>query len=66
MLTLSVSSGCILCLLMGISLGMSLKGEISPELALFPATAMILTGISCTLYREVKTYRRFDLYSFFI
>lgn len=65
-LVLSVSSGCILCLLMGISLGMSLKGEISPELALFPATAMILTGISCTLYREVKTYRRFDSYSFFI
>ncbi len=65
-LALSVSSGCVLCLLMGISLGMSLKGEISSELALFPATAMILTGISCTLYREVKTYRRFDSYSFFI
>ena len=65
-LALSVSSGCVLCLLMGISLGMSLKGEISSELALFPATAMILTGISCTLYREVKTYRRFDSYSLFI
>lgn len=66
LLVLTFFSGCVLCLLMGISLGLSLKGQISPELALFPATAMILTGILCPLYREVKAYWKFDSYSFFI
>ena len=66
LLLLTFFSGCVLCLLMGISLGLSLKGEISSELALFPATAMILTGILCPLYREIKAYRKFDSYSFFI
>lgn len=66
LLMLSLFSGCVLCLMMSISLGLSLRGEISPELALLPATAMILTGILCNLYREVKTYWRFDSYSFFI
>lgn len=59
-------SGCIFCLLMGTSLFLSLSGKISSELALFPATAMILTGILCSLYREVKAYWKFDSYSFFI
>lgn len=66
LLVLSFTSGCILCLMMGISLGLSLRGEISSELALLPASAMILTGMLCNLYREVKTYWRFDSYSFFI
>lgn len=66
LLTLCVFSGCILCFLMGVSLVQSLKGEISSELALLPATAMILTSLSCTLYREVETYWKFDSYTFFI
>lgn len=65
-LLLAFFSGCILCLLMGISLGLALRGEISSDLALFPATAMILTGLLCPLYREAKAYRKFDSYSFFI
>ncbi len=66
LLLLSIFSGVILCFLMAIPLGMSLKGEISSELALFPATAMILIGILCPLYQEVKAYWKFDSYSFFI
>ena len=66
LLLLIFFSGCVLCLLMGISLGLSLKGEILPDLALFPATATILTGILCPLYREIKAYWKFDSYSFFI
>ena len=66
LLKLCIFSSCILCLMMGISLGLSLLGEISPDLALFPATGSILAGIGCTLYREVRSYRRFDSYSFFI
>lgn len=66
LLKLCIFSSCILCLMMGISLGLSLLGEISPDLALFPATGSILAGIGCPLYREVRSYRRFDSYSFFI
>lgn len=66
LLILTFFSGCVLCLMMGISLGLSLRGQISSELALFPSTAMILTGLLCPLYREVKAYRKFDSYSFFI
>lgn len=66
LLMLSLFSGFILCLLMGISLGLSLKGEIASELALLPSTAMILVGILFPLYREVKSYWIFDRYSFFI
>ena len=66
LLLLTFFSGCVLCLLMGISLGLSLGGEISSELALFPATAMILAGILCPLYREMRAYRKFDSHTFFI
>ncbi len=66
LLILTFFSGCVLCLMMGTSLGLSLRGQISSELALFPSTAMILTGLLCPLYREVKAYRKFDSYSFFI
>lgn len=63
---LTLVSGTILCLMMGLSLWLTLEGEIAPDLALLPATAMILTGILCPLYREVKAYWTFDSYSFFI
>ena len=66
LLILSVFSGFILCFLMGIPLRMSLRGEIPSDLALMPATAMILIGIICPLYQEVKAYGKFDSYSFFI
>lgn len=66
LLKLCIFSSCILCLMMGISLGLSLMGEISPDLALFPATGSILAGIGCPLYREVRAYRKFDSYTFFI
>lgn len=66
LLKLCISSSCILCLMMGISLGLSLTGQISPDLALFPSTGSILAGIGCPLYREVKSYWKFDSYTFFI
>ena len=66
LLLLAFCRGCVLCLLMGVSLGLALREEISSDLALLPATAMILTGLLCPLYREVKAYWKFDSYSFFI
>lgn len=65
LLLLSFFSGVVLCLFMGLSLGLALRGEIPPSLALFPATAMILTGILCPICREIKAYWKFDSYSFF-
>lgn len=66
LLLLSIISGGILSSMMGISLNRALRGEISSELALFPATGMILAGMLCSLYREIKIHRKFDAYSFFI
>lgn len=66
LLLLALLSGSLLCLMMGTSLGLALAGEISPELAMLPATGMILAGILYPLYREVKAYWKFDSYSFFI
>ncbi len=63
---LAILSGSVMCLMMGISLYLALKQEIAPELALLPATAMILTGLLCPLYREIKSYWKFDSYSFFL
>lgn len=65
LLLLASFSGAVLCFFMGLSLGLSLRGEIPPGLALFPATAMILTGILCPICREIKAYWKFDSYSFF-
>ena len=66
LLLLSVFSGTVLSIMMGVSLSLSLKGDISSELAMLPSTAMILTSITCTLCQEIITYRRFDAYSFFM
>ncbi|MCI9336741.1 MAG: hypothetical protein HFH93_04215 [Lachnospiraceae bacterium] len=66
LITLCAFSGIVLCTMMGVSLGLALEGKISSELALLPATAMILTSITCALCREVKTYWKFDSYSFFL
>lgn len=65
LLLLAFSSGVVFCLFMGLSLGLAWMGKISPSLALFPATVMILIGILCPICREIKAYWQFDSYSFF-
>ena len=66
LLVLSTISGGMLSLLMGISLSISLRGKMASDLAMLPSTAMILVGLACTLFQEVKTYWRFDSYKSFI
>lgn len=66
LLLLTILSSCVLCLMIGASLRMAMMGRVSPELALFPTTGMMLVGMLCPLYREIKAYRKFDSYSFFI
>lgn len=65
-LLLSSISGILLCSMMGTSLVLSLRGDISSDLALFPATVMILIGLICPICQEIKSYIRYDSYSFFI
>ena len=66
LLLLDIFSGLVFCLMMGTSLTLALRGELSSELALLPSRAMILTGITLTLLREIRAYWKFDSYSFFI
>lgn len=66
LLLLDIFSGLVFCLMMGSSLTLALRGELSSELALLPSRAMILTGITLTLLREIRAYWKFDSYSFFI
>ena len=66
LLLLDIFSGLVFCLMMGTSLTLALRGELSSELAMLPSRAMILTGITLTLLREIRAYWKFDSYSFFI
>lgn len=66
LLLLDIFSGLVFCLMMGTSLTLALRGELSSELALLPSRAMILTGITLSLCRELKAYWKFDSYSFFV
>lgn len=62
---LSLLSGAFQCLFMGLSLGLSLQGDIPAELVMMPATAMILVSIGCSLAQEMYAYYRYDSYRFF-
>ena len=66
LLVLSVISGTVLGLLMGVSLFYSLNGGVASELAMLPSTAMIMVSLMCNLAQEIATYWRFDSYSFFM
>lgn len=66
LLLLDAFSGLVFCMLMGTSLTLALRGSLSSELAMLPSRAMILTGITLTLCREIRAYWKFDSYSFFM
>ena len=66
LLILSILSGLLLSVLMGLSLHLALNGRISSDLALLPSTAMLLVGLVYRVYEEIKIYVQFDSYRFFI
>lgn len=66
LMVLSVISGTVLGLLMGVSLFYSLNGGMASELAMLPSTAMIMVSLMCNLAQEIAMYWRFDSYSFFM
>ena len=51
---------------MGLSLIPSSRGMLPPALTMIPSAAMILVSILCSLIQEIRTYRRYDAYSFFL
>lgn len=65
LLRLSILSGLVQCVFMGISLGLSLQGTIPDELSMMPATVMILVSMGCSLAQEIYAYYRYDSYRFF-
>jgi preprotein translocase subunit SecY len=65
-LKLSIFSGILQAFCMGLSLVPASRGMLPASLAMIPSAAMILVSIICSLIQEIKSYRRFDAYSFFL
>lgn len=63
---LSLLSGIFQAFCMGLSLIPSSRGMLPPALTMIPSAAMILVSILCSLIQEIRTYRRYDAYSFFL
>jgi preprotein translocase subunit SecY len=63
---LAILSGGLQALCMGISLGLSLHGELSPALTMIPSSLMLLVGFLSNIIREIGHYYRFDSYRFFL
>ena len=61
---LCLLSGIVSVSIMGVSLFFSMKGKLSPELALFPSTLMILIGSLTNIVTELKAYIQFDSHRF--
>lgn len=66
LLHLSSVCGLVLCVCMGAPLFLSVGGAVDSELAMLPSTAMILTGIWCTLSQEKEAVKKLDSYKPFI
>lgn len=65
-LGLALLSGSFQALCLGVSLGLSYKGQLTPALALFPSSIMLFTGFLTNIVREISHYYRFDSYRFFL
>lgn len=63
---LAILSGGLQALCMGISLGLSLHGKLSPALTMIPSSLMLLVGFLSNIVREIGHYYRFDSYRFFL
>ncbi|MGN1383323.1 MAG: hypothetical protein ACI4W2_10980 [Eubacterium sp.] len=63
---LSLFSGFLQALCMGMSLIPSSRGMLPSALAMIPSAAMILVSILCSLIQEIQSCRRYDAYSFFL
>ena len=65
-LLLSFISTIIMCTCLAACLYLQYKGIVPSTVAMLPTTFMMLSGLLCTLYLEIKAYRDFDSYKPFI
>lgn len=65
-LFLSFISTTIMCTCLAVCLYLQYKGIVPSTVAMLPTTFMMLSGLLCTLYLEIKAYRDFDSYKPFI
>ena len=66
LLKLCFISATVMSAFMSIPLYMQTQGLIDQQLTMLPATAMMVTGLWCNLFREGSVIRKYDLYQPFI
>ena len=65
-LLLSSISGFIMCACLSLSFYLQTAGIVLSKYAMLPSTFMMLSGLVCSLYLEIKAYQSFDSYKRFI
>lgn len=65
-LILSVISASIMCGCLSLCLFLQYKGIVPASVAMLPSTFMMLSGLICSLYLEIRAYHDFDSYRKFI
>lgn len=65
-LILSLISTTLMCGCFGLCLFLQYKDIVPASVAMLPSTFMMLSGLLCTLYLEIKAYHDFDSYKKFI
>lgn len=63
---ISFFSATVMSICLGVPMYLQLRGEADTMLSMFPASAMILTSIWCSLYQEFLAVKSFDAYDPFV
>ena len=62
----SCLSGLIMCGCLSLCMYLQYKGIVDTSVAMLPTTFMMLSGLLCSIYLEIRAYRDFDSYKPFI
>ena len=62
----SCLSGLIMCGCLSLCMYLQFKGIVDASVAMLPTTFMMLSGLLCSVYLEIRAYRDFDSYKPFI
>ena len=62
----SCLSGLIMCGCLSLCMYLQYKGIVDASVAMLPTTFMMLSGLLCSIYLEIRAYRDFDSYKPFI
>ena len=62
----SCFSGLIMCGCLSLCMYLQFKGIVDASVSMLPTTFMMLSGLLCSVYLEIRAYRDFDSYKPFI